>query len=140
VSVQFSNGVIYGEKGQIDFIDVKVDRATDSVTVRAKIANPNGELVDGQLLQVAVESGKPEERVVVPQVALIADQQGVYVFAVEDGKAAVKRLKLGPATGGSIVVLEGLNGGEMIVVQGAQNLKPGAAVTASPVQAPVRGL
>lgn len=140
VSVQFSNGVVYAEKGQIDFIDVKVDRATDSVTVRARIANPNGELVDGQLLQVTVESGKPEERIVVPQVALIADQQGVYVFAVEDGKAAVKRLKLGPAAGGSAIVLEGLNGGESIVVQGAQSLRPGAAVTASPVQAPVRGL
>jgi membrane fusion protein, multidrug efflux system len=140
VIVQFSNGTTYGEKGQIDFIDVKVDRATDSVTVRAKIANPNGELVDGQLLQVTVESGKPEERVLVPQVALIADQQGVYVFAVEDGKAAVKRLKLGPAKGGSVIVLEGLSGGEMIVVQGAQGLKPGAAVIASPIQTSIRGL
>lgn len=140
VSVQFSNGVTYGETGQIDFVDVKVDRATDAVIVRATIANPRGELVDGQLVQVAVESGKPEERVVVPQVALIADQQGVYVFAVEDGKAVVKRLKPGPAKGGSIVVLEGLAGGEMIVVQGMQNLKPGAAVEASPAQNTVRGL
>jgi len=108
--------------------------------VRAKIANPDGELVDGQLVQVAVESSKPEERVVVPQVALIADQQGTYVFAVEDGKAVVKRLKLGPAKGGSTVVLEGLTGGEMIVVQGTQGLRSGAAVTASPAQTPVRGL
>lgn len=140
VSVQFSNGVVYGEKGQIDFVDVKVDRATDAVTVRARIANPNGELVDGQLVQVAVESGKPEERVVVPQAALIADQLGTYVFAIEDGKAVVKRLKLGPAKGGSVVVLDGLSGGEMIAVQGTQGLRPGAAVTASPLQTPVRGL
>ena len=140
VSVQFSNGVVYGEKGEIDFVDVKVDRATDAVTVRARIANPNGELVDGQLVQVAVESGKPEERVVVPQAALIADQLGTYVFAVEDGKAVVKRLKLGPAKGGSVVVLEGLTGGEMVVVQGVQGLRPGAVVTASPAQTPVRGL
>lgn len=140
IGVQFSNGVTYGETGQIDFVDVKVDRATDAVTVRAKIANPRGELVDGQLVQVTVESGEAEERVVVPQVALIADQQGIYVFAVEDNKAVVKRLKLGPAKGGSTVVLEGLTGGEMIVVQGMQNLKPGAAVVASPAQTTVRGL
>ena len=50
-----------------------------------------GGMVDGQLVQVTVESGKTEERVVVPQVALIADQQGIYVFAVEDGKAVVRR-------------------------------------------------
>jgi membrane fusion protein, multidrug efflux system len=140
VDIQFSNGAIYAEKGQIDFVDVKVDRATDAVTVRARIANPNGELVDGQLVQVAVESGKPEERVVVPQAALIADQLGTYVFAIEDGKAVVKRLKLGPAKGGSVVVLEGLAGGEMVVVQGVQGLRSGAVVTASPVQTPVRGL
>jgi membrane fusion protein (multidrug efflux system) len=140
VKVQFSNGVIYGQTGQIDFVDVKVDRATDAIIVRAKIANPKGELVDGQLVQVAVQGDAREERVVIPQVALIADQQGVYVFAVEDGKAVVKRLKPGPTTGGSIVVLEGLNGGEMIVVQGAQGLKPGAAVIASPAQNTVRGL
>ena len=134
VSIQFSNGATYGEKGQIDFVDVKVDRATDAVTVRARIANPNGELVDGQLVQVAVESGKPEERVAVPQAALIADQLGTYVFAIEDGKAVVKRLKLGPTKGGSVVVLEGLAGGEMVVVEGAQGLRAGAVVTASPAQ------
>src|SRR3569832_1004964 len=140
VKVQFSNGVVYGETGQIDFVDVKVDRATDAITVRAKMANPKGELVDGQLVQVVVQSDVREERVVIPQIALIADQQGVYVFAVEDGKAVIKRLKLGSATGGSTVVLEGLNGGEMIVVQGAQSLKPGAAVIASPAQNTIRGL
>lgn len=140
VGVQFSNGAIYGQKGQIDFVDVTVDRSTDAVTVRAKIANPNGELVDGQLVQVAVESGIQEERVLVPPAALIADQQGTYVFVVEDGKAAVKRLKLGPTTAGSTVVLEGLNGGEMVVVQGAQGLRPGAPVAASPMPPAVRGL
>ena len=58
----------------------------------------------------------------------------------EDNKAVVKRLKLGPAKGGSTVVLEGLTGGELIVVQGMQNLKPEAAVVASPAQATVRSL
>lgn len=139
VVVQFSNGTIYKQTGKIDFVDVKVDPATDSITVRATLQNPDGELVDGQLVQVSVEGDKPEERVVIPQAALIADQQGVYVFAVEDGKAAVKRLKLGPTKGGSVVVLEGLSGGEMVVVQGAQTLRPGLPVTAAPIQSSVRG-
>jgi membrane fusion protein (multidrug efflux system) len=139
VVVQFSNGTIYKQTGKIDFVDVKVDPSTDSITVRATLQNPDGELVDGQLVQVSVEGDKPEERVVIPQAALIADQQGVYVFAVEDGKAAVKRLKLGPTKGGSVVVLEGLSGGEMVVVQGAQTLRPGLPVTAAPIQSSVRG-
>ena len=85
--------------GKIDFVDVKVDRATDTVAVRASIPNPDGTLVDGQLVQVSVEGDKPEEQRVVPQSALIADQQGTYVFIVEDGKAAVRRVKLGQTSG-----------------------------------------
>ena len=60
--------------------------------------NPAGMLVDGQFVRIKVESGKPEEKVVISQAALIADQEGVYVFTVEDGKATVKRVKPGSTT------------------------------------------
>ena len=73
--------------GEINFVDVTVDRTTDTVIARATIPNPGGRLIDGQLVRVDVESGTPEEKVVIPQAALIADQDGVYVFVVEDGKA-----------------------------------------------------
>lgn len=139
VIVQLSNGPVYPHAGKIDFVDVKVDRATDTVAVRASIPNPEDRLVDGQLVQVSVEGDKPEERVVVPQAALIADQQGVYVFIVEDGKAAIRRLKVGQVVGGSIVVTDGLSGGELVVVGGMQSLRPGIPVTATPVEKPVGG-
>ena len=66
----------------INFVDVTVDRATDTVLVRATIPNPNGALIDGQLVRVSVQGDKPEEKVLVPQSALIVDQQGTYVFVV----------------------------------------------------------
>jgi membrane fusion protein (multidrug efflux system) len=139
VIIQASSGPPYPHPGKIDFIDVKVDRATDTVAVRASIPNPEGRLVDGQLVQVSVEGDKPEERVVVPQAALIADQQGIYVFIVEDGKAAIRRVKVGQAVGGSVVITDGLSGGELVVVTGIQSLKPGMAVTAVPAEKPVGG-
>jgi membrane fusion protein (multidrug efflux system) len=139
VIVQLSNGPVYPHAGKINFVDVKVDRATDTIAVRASIPNPENRLVDGQLVQVSVEGDKPEERVVVPQAALIADQQGVYVFTVEGGKAAIKRIKVGPTVGGSIVVTDGLTGGELVVVGGMGALRPGMAVTASPVEKPIGG-
>ena len=139
VVVQMSNGPVYPHTGKIDFVDVKVDRATDTVAVRASIPNPDGRLVDGQLVQVSVEGDKPEERVVVPQAALIADQQGIYVFIVEDGKAAVRRVKVGQAVGASVVITDGLSGGELVVVGGMQNLRPGMAVMAVPAEKPVGG-
>ncbi len=139
ISIRFADGSTYDHKGRIDFVDVSVDRATDTVLVRAKIPNPDGRLIDGTLVRVTVQSDKAEEKVLIPQSALIADQQGAYVFAVEDGKAVVKRVKIGAETGAYVVVDDGLAGNEQIVVEGLQNLRPGTPVLASPVTPPPAG-
>ncbi|NJL08244.1 MAG: efflux RND transporter periplasmic adaptor subunit [Methylacidiphilales bacterium] len=134
VLIRFADGKLYDQVGQINFINVTVDRSTDTVLARASIPNPRGALIDGQFVQVELEAAKPEERVVVPQAALIADQQGLYVFIVEDGKAVVRRIKAGSEVGSDVVISEGLTGGELVVVQGLQGLRPGASVRATPVQ------
>ena len=99
VTLKFSDGSTYDQVGHINFVDVTVDRATDAVNVRAVIANPKGLLIDSQLVRVILESGTPVEKVVIPQAALIADQEGVYVFVVDDGKAVVRRVKVGEESG-----------------------------------------
>ena len=85
----------YDQTGRINFVDVTVDRATDTVLVRATLPNPNGALIDGQLVRVSVEADKPEEKVLVPQSALVVDQQGTYVFLVLDGKATSRAREAG---------------------------------------------
>jgi membrane fusion protein (multidrug efflux system) len=132
IKIRFADGSIYKHEGTVNFIDVSVDRATDTVLARATMPNPDGALIDGQLVGVAVEAGAPQDKVVVPQAALIADQQGIYVFAVEDGKAVVKRIKTGGESGANVVVVDGLKGGEQIIVEGLQNIRPGQPVQAAP--------
>jgi membrane fusion protein (multidrug efflux system) len=133
VSLRFADGRVYDHLGEIDFVNVTVDRSTDTVLVRATVPNPSGALIDGQLVRVNLESGKPEERVVVPQAALIADQGGVYVFVVDDGKAVVRRVKPGAESGADIVINEGLSAGELVIVEGLQNVRAGVPVRASPI-------
>lgn len=133
VKLHFADGSVYPEVGRVNFVDIKVDRATDTVTVRATFPNPANTLIDGQLVRVAVSAEKPEEKVLVPQAALIVDQQGPYVFLVVDGKAVVQRVRLGAESGPDVVVEDGLKGGEQVVVQGMDTLRPGAAVIATPV-------
>jgi len=130
--IRFSDGTAYEFPGKIDFVDVSVDRATDSVLVRAEVANPNGLLIDGQLVNVALQLEEPVEKILVPQSALIADQKGVYVFVVEDGKAATRRLTLGGESGTSAIVDDGLKAGDQVIVQGIEALRPGVPVTATP--------
>ena len=135
VRLHFADGSSYAQPGTIDFVNVTVDRATDTVLVRARVANGGGQLVDGQYVRVAVEAEKPVEKVVVPQASLIADQSGLYVFIVKDGKAEMARVKTSGEIGPNVVVESGLEGGELVVVNGVLLLRPGAAVVATPIPA-----
>jgi membrane fusion protein (multidrug efflux system) len=139
VRIRFSNGSLYDQTGTINFINVTVDRTTDTVLARASMPNPKSILIDGQLVTVEIEIGAPQEKVVVPQSALIADQGGVYVFVVEDGKAVTRRVKTGGESGTGIVIDEGLKGGELVIVDRLQAVRPGGAVVAQPVQPAVSG-
>jgi membrane fusion protein, multidrug efflux system len=129
--LRFADGRTYEQEGSINFVDVQVDRNTDTILVRAAFPNPAGALVDGQFVRIKVESGTPEEKVVIPQAALIADQEGVYLFAVEDGKATVKRVKPGSTTDTGVVIEQGLSGGELIIVDGLLLVRPGIEVHAT---------
>jgi membrane fusion protein (multidrug efflux system) len=104
--------------------------------VRATLANPNGTLIDGQLVRVSGRRRCPSRKGAGATDRLIVDQQGPYVFLVEDGKAAVRRVKLGGDSGAYAVVDGGLKGGEQVIVQGMESLRPGSVVIASPAPAP----
>jgi membrane fusion protein (multidrug efflux system) len=70
---------------------------------------------------------------VIPQAALIADQEGIYVFVVEDGKAVIKRVKTGGENGTNVVIEAGLSAGDQVIVEGLQGIRPGIAVRANPL-------
>lgn len=139
VRIRFSDGSVYDQTGTINFVDVQVNQATDTIQVRATFANPQGRLIDGQLVRVLVDSAKPEDKLLVPQSALIADQQGIYVFVVEDGKAVIRRVKPGGATGAYTIVDEGLKAGDQVIVQGMEALRAGTPVLATPAPPPPAG-
>jgi membrane fusion protein (multidrug efflux system) len=133
--LRFADGRTYQQEGSINFVDVQVDRNTDTILVRATFPNPAGALVDGQFVRIQVESGTSEEKVVIPQAALITDQEGIYVFTAEDGKAIVKRVKPGTATDTGVVIDQGLTGGELVIVDGVLLVRPGIEVRATPSRA-----
>jgi membrane fusion protein (multidrug efflux system) len=129
VKLRLPDGTAYDQTGTIDFVDVEVNQATDSVTVRAKFPNPKRLLVAGQIAGVMVEEAEPQQALVVPQAAVLADQAGPYVLTVDgQGKVEQRRVKLGEGQGTDIVVQDGLKGGERVIVEGLQRVRPGQAV------------
>ena len=134
VRATLSNGQEYPHAGSVDFLDIQANQGADTLTVRAKFPNPDGWLVSGQFVNVTVEAGEPRQTLVIPQAALLVDQSGSYVLAVApNDKVEQRRVKLGPVQGADITVAQGLEPGERVIVEGIQKVRPGEAVTPTPV-------
>jgi membrane fusion protein (multidrug efflux system) len=104
-----------------------VDPATRSVTVRALLPNPEGLLKPGMFLTVRLSRGVADA-LLVPEHALVPEQGDVFVFVVKDGTAEKRRIRTGQRRVGDVQVLEGLVAGELVVTEGTQKLRDGAAV------------
>jgi membrane fusion protein (multidrug efflux system) len=133
VRLRLPDDSLYTQVGHLDFVDVTTDPGTDSVTLRADIPNPDGVLIDRQYVGVVLQTGAPEQAILIPQSAIQIDQQGVYVMVVDaDNKAQVRRIETGQGKGSEIVVTKGLKEGEQVITQGIQKVRPGQAVKAAP--------
>ncbi len=135
VQARLSDGTLYDHTGRLDFIDVTTNQTTDSVTLRADLPNPDGILVDGQFVGVVLQAGTPETAILIPQSALQVDQQGIFVLIVDaEQKAQIRRIKTGADQGFNVAVTEGLKGGELVITDGVQKVRPGQVVSAAPPQ------
>ncbi len=134
VHVHLSDGSVYPEAGETDFLDIQVETDTDTVAVRAQLPNPQGLLVPGGIVGVTVEAGKPQSALVIPQAAILIDQAGRYVLVVDAAnKVELRRVTAGAEQGRDVVVAAGLKEGERVIVQGMQKVRPGEVVAASAV-------
>jgi membrane fusion protein (multidrug efflux system) len=146
VRVQRADGTLYPHAGRIDFVDTQLDRNTDTILVRAAIPNPPHrapagtargagarELIDGEFVTVFLEGAEPVQAVVIPRAAVLQDQGGSFVFVVGEGNRAERRnVRLGRGTAELAVVEEGLSGGEAVIAEGLQRVRPGQPVDPAP--------
>jgi membrane fusion protein (multidrug efflux system) len=129
VKLRLADGSFYDGVGSIAFVDVQATPSTDSVTIRASMPNPKRLLVDQQLVEVFVVRKQPERKLLISQSALLLDQQGPYVLAVDkDNRVAIKRIKTGEQRGPRIIVESGLEEGDRVIVSGHQKARPGQVV------------
>lgn len=114
--------------GKILAIDPALDAAARAVSVRAEIANAKGRLKPGLFIEVEINAGTIENAVVIPEQALVARGDRVFVYAVENNKAVMKPVKTGLRQAGHVQIVEGLTIGETIVTDGQIKLRPDADV------------
>jgi len=118
-------------QSRITFISPQVDNSTQSILVKATIANSRDRLRTSQFIRARVVWGERQAPLVpVLSVITLGGQHFVFVAQTENGKivARQKMLRVGEMIGNDYVVLDGINAGDKVIVSGTQFLTDGAPV------------
>ncbi|KAB2964332.1 MAG: efflux RND transporter periplasmic adaptor subunit [Thermoanaerobaculia bacterium] len=136
VRLLLEDGSPYPHEGTLEFRDVTVDPATGAVSLRMVFPNPDHLLLPGMFVRAVVEEGVDEDAILAPQQGVTRDPRGNAVALVVDaeGKVEERRLVLGRALGDRWLVTAGLAGGDRLIVDGLQRVRPGVAVSAVDVE------
>jgi membrane fusion protein (multidrug efflux system) len=119
-------------------IEPQVDTTTRNLKVRARVPNPNGELLPGVFATVSITEGQPHQYVTLPNAAVSYNPYGATVFIVKDGGkgadgkpallAEQRFITTGPTRGDQVAVLKGLKAGETVVSAGQLKLRNGSPI------------
>jgi len=115
-------------KGQLNIIYPTLEERTRSLQAEALVPNPRMLLKPGLFARVTLYTGAAADKVVVPITALLYETNRIKVFVIEEGKAKEQFVRTGGKYGEFMEVIEGLKGGEQLVVVGQNNLAQGVKV------------
>ncbi|HEY0685416.1 MAG TPA: efflux RND transporter periplasmic adaptor subunit [Steroidobacter sp.] len=138
VTLLLEDGTPYTHPGHLDFLDLSIDQATGTAAIRAEFPNPERILLPGQFVRARIEVGVRPHGFSIPQRAVQLTPSGANVLVVDEGDTVAARpIKLGTQQGDQWVVLEGLESGDRVIVDGLQKVQPGARVRiAAPANQP----
>ncbi len=124
----------YVAEGKLKFSEVFADASTDSVRLRALFSNKDKKLIPGMFVTAKLHL-KPIEAILVLQRAAIRKADGgLMVWVVQGDVAKARPIKAEKISGDSWVVSEGLNDGDVVIVEGYLKVADGAKVNAVPFQ------
>ncbi|MDH4151255.1 MAG: efflux RND transporter periplasmic adaptor subunit [Betaproteobacteria bacterium] len=118
--------------GKLVFIDNTVTPQTGTVLLKTRVDNTKELIWPGQFVNVRLVLTVEPEAVVVPEVAVQPGQDGpfVYLIGAED-KVEVRPVKVARQVGGEIVIASGVKGGDHVITEIPQALRPGGTVKVS---------
>ena len=127
------SGEEYAKKGQMNFAASSIDPELGTQQLRAVFENADKRLLPGQFVRIRVITGKKDGVFVVPQTAVITNDQGKFVYVANDkNEAAIRPIVAGNWVGKDWVVLSGLEVGDKVIVDNIIKIRPGAAILPHP--------
>lgn len=105
---------------------------THSYPVKVLIEQPDMELTPGMIGKVVLKADV-SKGIIIPANAVLINQEGKFVWVVEDGRATRRKITLAGYSGNGVIVSEGLKTGDVVIVEGYQKVSEGMKVETSPL-------
>lgn len=120
-------------RGQVYFIDPQVDVNTRTVLVKATAPNADGRLRPGMFGNLDLILRIKDQAVVIPESALFLQSDQALVYSVDDHNIVSSvAVEAGQRLPGKVEIIRGLQGGERVIVEGTQKVRPGSQVVEAP--------
>lgn len=116
--------------GKVTKISPIVDLATRTAPIEIMIENKDHRLQSGMFADIKLNIEEKKQVPVILREAVIGKEPNTYVYVVPDGKASLRKVKLGIRQGPYYEVREGLKEGDRVVIMGQQKLRDGSLVEA----------
>ncbi|MDD4741116.1 MAG: efflux RND transporter periplasmic adaptor subunit, partial [Bacteroidales bacterium] len=134
LSLILADQSIYPEPGRLNFVDRQVDPSTGSILLQATFPNPDKLLRPGQFARVKARIALVPQARIIPLKALNEIQGQYSVYVVNDSAIVeVRPVKQGAIYQDYAVISEGLQGDEVVIIEGLQKVKSGTRVDAQMV-------
>ena len=114
--------------GKVTHISSRIDSVTRSVEVTASFTNSSGLLRPGMLLNTALQLSS-NQALMVPEKAVIPQQDKHYVFKIEDGVANKVEVHVAGRHNGWVAIDKGLTDGQQVVTEGIIKIRTGSKVS-----------
>jgi RND family efflux transporter MFP subunit len=133
--VQIAGEDEFLHKGHIEHFDNRIDPATGSIVLRARVPNPEGRLVPGAFARLRIPGSEEYTALLVDEKIIGTDQSQKFLLTLgEKQTATYKPVKLGASIGGLRVIKEGISSEDRLITSGLQLVRPGMPV--QPMEGP----
>lgn len=130
VDIRLADGTPYAQDGKITYLGQTMNPQTGAVQGRALFANPDYSVLPGQYVKVYIRGITLDDALLVPQRAVISGQQNYTVLTVnKDNIVDSKIVNIGNSVGNDFVILNGIEPGDKVIVDGIQKVKSGSKVS-----------
>jgi membrane fusion protein (multidrug efflux system) len=116
-------------KGKVTRFSEAIDLSTRTMAIQIEIANPSHIIKPGMFATIQMTVAEHQNAITVPTNALLKDEIGQYVFALDEKKVKRIRVQTGVEQVERTEIIAGLTGDETIITVGQQFVKDGGQVT-----------